>query len=363
MSYIQLILDFGFILSATETVAQKKNSDKSLSVLFSTITIYKFLCGAILLFLIIFISKTVYIFKDSFILIIIYYIAYWINSLLPDYIYRGMEKMKNITIRTLFVKIFFTIMIFLFLKDKNDYYVIPIFLLIGNVISVCYSWFDIYKSFNIKFVRVRNDDFKDIILKSFPFFYSRIASTVYQATNLLILKKIYINSPVIGYYSSADKLVSLSKSLSSPIADSLYPYMVKNKDFKLIKKILMITMPFIVFGATILFIKAEDISILLFGEEFANAGGIIRCLVPIMVVILPSYILCFPTMNPLNLTKYANYSNVIGALTQIIILIILFVLGYLNIYTLCLSTSLTEIIVFLYRLFIIINRKKLLCNL
>ena len=42
----------------------------------------------------------------------------------------------------------------------------------------------------------------------------------------------------VGYYSSADRLITTGKNALSPISDSLYPYMVKNRDFKLIRKIL-----------------------------------------------------------------------------------------------------------------------------
>lgn len=49
----------------------------------------------------------------------------------------------------------------------------------------------------------------------------------------------------VGYYSSADRLITTGKNALSPISDSLYPYMVKNRDFKLVRKILLIFEPLI----------------------------------------------------------------------------------------------------------------------
>ncbi|WP_283109408.1 oligosaccharide flippase family protein [Thomasclavelia spiroformis] len=360
MAYVQLILDFGFILSATEYVAKNRSNKNKISEVFTVVTIYKIICGFALMFVVGWLFFVIKSLRGSFFVVMYYLIAYWINSLLPDYVYRGLESMKTITIRTLLVKIFFTIMTFIFLKKPSDYLVLPMFLIIGNLVSVLYSWYDIYKEYSVTFTKFTFYNFKNIIISSFPFFCSRIASTVYQATNMIILKYKYINSSIIGYYSSADKLVSLSKSFSSPIADSLYPYMIKNKDFKLIKKILILVMPIIIIAGFITFIYTEQICIFLFGIEFKNAANILRCLLPIMIIILPTYILCFPVLNPLNLSKYANYSNIFGAVIQLGILLVLLLTKNLNVYSLCIASSITEIAVFLYRLIIVLNRNRLL---
>lgn len=357
MSYVQLILDFGFILSATESVANCKGNKEKISTIFSIVTVYKAFCG-ILLFLILFlICKSVSTLSNQINLIMLYGIAYWINSFLPDYIYRGIEKMGKITIRTLFVKIFFTCMIFLFLKEKNDYLILPLLLIFGNLLSVFYSWFDIYRSYNIKFIKFSVIELIGVVKKSLPFFCSRIASTFYQAMNTLILGYFWNGKPVVGYYSSADKLVSLSKSFSSPIADSLYPYMIKNKDFNLIKKVMILFMPIIFILSVFCFIFAEPICVFLFGANFRNTASILRCLLPIIIVILPSYILCFPVLNPLGLSKYANLSNIIGAFIQVIIILFLIIFDMLNVYTICIASSITEVTVFAYRLYIVVNRK------
>lgn len=87
--------------------------------------------------------------------ILIYVLAYWINSLVPDYIYRGLEQMKYITYRTVFVKIIFTILMFVFVKEPNDYLFLPILLLVGNIIAVIIAWLNIYTEFGIRFTFLR----------------------------------------------------------------------------------------------------------------------------------------------------------------------------------------------------------------
>lgn len=75
-----------------------------------------------------------------------------------------------------------------------------------------------------------------MVRSAFPYFTSRFASTFYQALNVIIIGKIYGTAPEVGYYTSSDKCLSLVKMGSSPIADSLYPYMLNHKNYRLIKK-------------------------------------------------------------------------------------------------------------------------------
>jgi hypothetical protein len=57
------------------------------------------------------------------------------TSLMPDYMYRGLEKMTAITIRTVAIRTFFTVCIFVFLKRPEDLWVIPVLNIIGNGIA------------------------------------------------------------------------------------------------------------------------------------------------------------------------------------------------------------------------------------
>ena len=91
------------------------------------------------------------------------------------------------------------------------------------------------------------------------FFYSRIATTAYSALNTVILDMISASGAPTSFYTSADKLITTGKSALTPISDSLYPYMVKHRDFKLAKKVLLVLEPLIVVFCGIFFIWAEPL--------------------------------------------------------------------------------------------------------
>lgn len=353
MSYVAIIMDLGFILSATQKVVQNKNNSEYIGKLIYSISVAKLVIGVIVTIVFgIFVTRSNTMNSDSK-FYMLYLMAFMINSFIPDYYYRGIEKMKTITCRTVIVKSIFVVMIFAFVKSKEDYWIVPLSLLLGNFFAVIVSFLDLNRNYKVRLYKATYGDIIMHIKDTIPFFVSRIASTVYQAMNMIILSFKYGDSNLLGHYTSADKIVSLSKSVSSPVADSLYPYMIREKNFRIIKKLLIIAMPIICVLAIIGYIYAEPICVFLFGSEFIGTGQILKCLIPIMVVILPSYILCFPVMVPLGLSKYANMSNVIGMIIQLFGLLILYLNNKLNVISLCILSSVSEVSVFAFRLLVV----------
>lgn len=358
MTYFQLFLDFGFILSATGEVSNYRNDSKKLSKIMTSVIISKIVLIIISFFALLISFMLIPKLKEDMWLYILFFIFAAINSLLPDYLYRGLENMKIITYRTVIVKFFFTIMIFVLLKEKSQYYYVPILNIIGAIGSVIFVYAHVFKILNVKVIKIKISDVWETIKKSSYYFYSRIATSIYDATNTFILGFIYPTGNIVGYFTSSNSLVKTARSGFSPIADSLYPYMIRNRNFRLIGKILGIGMPIIISGCILVGIFAEYICLVLFGREFIAAATILRLLLPLIVLALPNYLLGFPTLNPLGLAKFANISTILGAAVQLIGIFILFLIGKLNVYTICILTSLTELFVLLIRIWAIIRGRR-----
>lgn len=358
MTYFQLVIDFGFTLSGTAEIARLKNNKNKLAIVVEAIIISKFLlfiaCAVVMLFLCEYIPQ----FREYKTVFWICLLYTFMNALIPDFLYRGMEEMKPITYRTILVKLIFTVGVFAMVREKNDYIWVPIMYLMGSFIAVIVAYLDVRNRFQIKFVRISKKDVVSRIADSFPFFVSRIASTLYGATNTVLLGIKYSGQSIVGFYTSAEKIVSLARSGSSPVADSLYPYLITNKDFKLVKKILGILMPIIICGASILFIFAPQICVFVFGKGYEGVAVPLRCLIPVIVIILPSYIFGFPMMTPLGIAKYANLAVIIGALVQIVLLLLLWIMDCFNIVNICIATSVTEIFVFVFRVVVVMKTMK-----
>lgn len=354
-AYFQVLIDFGFILSGTEEVARNRENKEELSRIFTSITYAKLLLCLVALVFVAPVLLLVPQVKENANAVILYFTAFCVMSLFPDYLYRGMEDMKTITARSVLIKMFFTLLVFFVVRQPQDYYYIPFLSLIGNSVALIITVLHIRKIFAVRFIKIGLKDILYQIKCSSFFFYSRVASTVYSSTNTFIMGIIYgTNAPVVGLFSSANKLISTGKQATTPIVDSLYPYMVSRKDFKLIKKALWIFTPLITVGCLVTGLYAKQICIILFGEEFAGAALYVRLLLLTLWCSFPAMLLGFPVLSPLGLSKYVNMSNIIGACVQCFLLVICLSGRMLNAVTICIITCITEVITLIYRICVII---------
>ena len=360
MLYFQLFMDFGFLLSATEDIAKNRDDRDYICRKITSIAIIKTAFGIFSLLIMSVLIFTVPKFSEHKAVYIIYLLAYAVNSFLPDYVYRGIEKMTAVTMRTIAIKFFFCVMIFVFLRSENDYLAVPVLSLIGNTFAVIFAYVHLFKSLKYSFKKVSFKEIFGDFKRSSVFFYSRIASTVYSATNTVILGFVDTTGIITGYFTSADKVIVTAKNGLSPISDSLYPYMVKNKDFRPAKKVLTFCMIPIILGCIIVGIFAKPLCIFAFGKDFAGTANILRAFLPIIAAILPSYILGFPTMGALGISKYANFSIFIGTGVHIVGIIILGIFGQINGVSLALMTSVSEWSILIYRAIIVYKHRHLM---
>ncbi|HBI63699.1 MAG TPA: hypothetical protein DDX51_01070 [Clostridiales bacterium] len=359
MVYFQLVIDFGFLLSATEDVSRHREDKGYVAKVLTAVSIDKLFLTAGSVIVLLVLCQVLPSWQEDRAFYLLFLIATAVNSMIPDYLYRGLEQMTAITVRTVAIKAFFTVMIVLLLKRPDQYCIIPILNIIGNTAALLGVYLHLDRQMDIRFVPCRPRDVWDSFRRSSTFFYSRIATSVYTASNTVILSVISAGSS-IGYYSLADKLVTTAKSGLSPISDSLYPYMTKNRDFKLVWRILKIIMPVIVGGCAVVFIFARPLCQIVFGAEYGDAAPVLRAMLPVVVVILPSYILGFPTLSAMGLSKYANYSVVFGSALHVFNLLVLYFTGHMNMVTLGALVSVAEIAILLFRVTVIWKNRALL---
>ncbi len=357
MVYFQLFIDFGFMLSATEEVSRRRDDKAALCEILGGVTVCKLFLSVIAAALLLILCRLIPTWRDKQTLFVLFFISTALTSLMPDYLYRGLERMTAITVRTVSVRVFFTAAIFVFLKKPEDILIVPILNIIGNAVALAAAFGHLKQSFGITPMRCTAGGVLSLMRRASTFFYSRIATTAYTAFNTVLIDILSAGGAATGLYTSADKLITAGKNALSPVSDSLYPYMVKNRDYKLVRKVMLIVMPVIILGCTAAFIWAEPLCILLFGADFAGAGRILRAMLPVGIVILPSYICGFPMLSAMGLTKHANYSVIFGTVCHIAVLLLLFVSGNMSTVALGCAVSLTETLILAYRLTVIVKHR------
>ena len=354
MVYFQLFIEFGFLFSATEEVSRHRQDGQRLNTVMTAVTLCKLALSVAALLVLFVLCQVIDAWKGKFGFYLLFFIGTAINAILPDYLYRGLEKMSAITIRTVCIRAFSALGIILFLKKPEDIWIIPVLTAIGNFVAVLVCFYDARKRLNVRFCRVSFSEVWLRMKQSSVFFLSRFATTAYSALNTVILDMVAPKESLVrDYYTASDKLMSTGKMALSPISDSLYPYMVKHHDYRLVRKVLLILEPVIFAFCAVMFVIAPQFCRFFFGEGFEAAGKVLRVMLPTAVIILPSYICGFPMLSSMGLAKHANYSTIFGSVIHVINLAILYFTGNMNMITLGAAMSVAEAVILAYRLLII----------
>ena len=357
--YFQNFIDFGFTLSATEKISKNKNNYNFINNMISKVFFCRLLLIIISFFAFIILVLTIDEFKKNYIIFFLYFLLSVILTFLPDYLYLGLEKMQYLTYKSIIARGIFTILLFVFLRKENQFYMVPIFNILGNVIALVFIYRHITKVLGYKLVKISFKELMDEFKWTLQFFLSRFANSIYSTINTMTIGFVFGSSAIdLGLYKTADQCIYTGKQLIIPITDSLFPHMANRKDFKLFKKLLILGSVIIIIGTIIVDIYAKEICVLLFGNKFIDSSLYLRLLSPTVFFAFLTMMFGFPVLSAIGKIEYANYSNIISVVFQIIVLAILFFTHNFSIINLCILTCISEFLIFIFRFFVYIIYKK-----
>lgn len=359
INFFQILIDFGFIMSATAKISQHREDKGFLNRTLTCVIAAKSLFMA-LSFLILFLFIRPGIGDPTeFLVYVLFLLSTCLGSWLPDFLYRGIEQMRTITVRAVSIRVFATFMVFLFIHKPEDYWMVPLFTAIGNAGALFFVYWHLFTKIQVKFVRVSFRDVWREIRESAQFFLSKVASSINSNLNGILLKN--VAGPLAsGLYTNADRVIGAARSGMSPIADSLYPHMMRHKNFKIIKKAMCIIYPIILAGCAVVFLFARPLLVLWLGPEGESVVLPLRLLIPVAVCAFPNYVLGFPTLGAMGLAKYANISVGFGTCVYLAGVAVAWFTWGIDLVSLCVLTSLTEFSILLFRLVIIVRNRRLL---
>lgn len=350
MMYFMMLTDYGFGLSATREIAVNRHNQSNLSNIFSSVTVVKFILLGIsfliLLLAIIFVPKI----HDNWQIFVLTFFMVVGNAIYPVWFFQGMERMKYITFLNILSKTIFLVLIFIFVKHQSDYILVPILNSLGFLVAGIIGLYIAIKEFKIKFYIPSFKSLWKQFKYSSEFFISRASLTLYTNTNAFCLGLIGSNL-MVGYYVAAEKIYNALSGLQQPINGALYPYVAKNKDIKLFKKIFFLYCILNLFICTFAYIFAKEIITVFYGQEMAEAYKILRIFCCVVIIDVPNILMGFPFLGALGHTKEANSSVVIASIVHILGLGILILTNHLTVYSIAYMVFITIAVVTLLRLF------------
>ena len=322
-NYSVLIATLGMGTYGIRQISKSRNDKEELSKTMQELIIINLIMSLFVLSILIILTFFIEKFNNELGLVIITCLTVLSSVFSLGWLYSGLEQYDYITKRSLFFKIISLILIFILVKDREDYIVyssITLFSTLGsNIMNVYHS--RKYVSFKLK----KNLKFKKHIKPILYLFSSLLAVNVY--TNLDTVMLGFVNGDeAVGLYSVASKikwlLLMLITSGSAVLLPRLSLY-VSNKErvkFNKILKdttslILMISVPMAIY----FIFMAKDSIKLLGGESFLEATFTMQILMPILIISGFSNIMGNQILLPLNKEKYFMYAVTVGAIINLIL--------------------------------------------
>lgn len=199
----QMVVEYGFQLSTTATISVHRDDKTKMSRTISTMTYTKLLlaCGASVVFLAC--AMFVNMLRGHFIIILLFFVDSIAKALLPDAYFRGIERMKDITIRAVSAKSGILVATLLFVKGDDTLIIYPVSMIVFDTIALLWA-FSLLKRDGLKATSTTMREMLEALKDSFWFFISRISVSINGSLGSIFLGMRYSPESVeMGLYSGA----------------------------------------------------------------------------------------------------------------------------------------------------------------
>ncbi len=244
------------------------------------------------------------------------------NYMLVEWLYKGLEQFKFITIRTLIIKVVYVVCVFIFVREQNDivvYYLLTVLMVAVNaLINIIYSKQHI--DFTVHNIKIRQYSRQYFILGVYG-----ILTSMYTTFNVAYLGFV-AGETEVGYYTTASKFFHILIALFTAFTGVMLPRMSsllsegKIDEFKkYLTKSVEILFIFSIPVIIVTTIYAPIIIKIVAGEGYEGAALPMRIIMPLILIIGYEQIIIIQGLMPLKQDKAILRNSIVGALVGIIL--------------------------------------------
>lgn len=231
VSYFTIIIDFGSNSVAARYIALSKNSKDRTSEILSCIMSARFYLWVLSAIVFMGLTYLVSSFRQHYLLYVLMFGMTLNDLLFPQFFYQGIEQMKHITQINLIIKILFILLIFVFVKESDDYLLVPIFYSVGYFIGGIVSLLIITRKYRIHLQLKKVNEFIYYVKDCSPILAKELISTIKDKLNVFFIGSYIGMSDVVIYDLGYKFIVILAKPITI-IGTVLLPRFSTNSNYK-----------------------------------------------------------------------------------------------------------------------------------
>ncbi len=321
--FLNILVDFGFNISATREVSILRNNKEQLSHFYWNVVLFKLITLIISFVFLLFLIFTFDRFRKEY---LVYLFSFGIvlgQNIFPAWLFQGIERMRVITIINVLAKIIFTISIFIFIKNKNQYIYVPVLNSLGFIFAGLIGFI-----LSLKYIHFKQPQWK--VMKNFvgensSLITSNFATSIYTSGNTFILGLVG-GEMIAGVYSSMEKLVLAIKTLYTPLYQAIFPWLANKPKKEIISFINRLKKPILLSGlilAGIIYVFAEPILNLVYKDPVITGYAYVFRILGFIAVFASLNMIYVSLFFPaLKLYKYRMIPMVAGGIINLILAVI-----------------------------------------
>ena len=262
--------------------------------------------------------------------------------------------MKYLTIINVGSRTLFTIFIFVFVRQKEDYLLVPLFNSLGAIGGGAYALYVLLAKERVKFSGVNLYSIKMNFRDSAPMFVSSLSSLIYLNVNKLIVGS-FLGMSEVSIYDIGEKVMNLLKIPTVVICQSVYPKMSRELNVRYMNKVMLTAFFFMLVLYSMICIWAKQIIKFFLGEH-NSTGVILICILSFSSVLLTlNSMLGGNRLIPFGYARQLMNIMIINLLFYVLLLSVIVVFDKISMLNLAICTLFVELICVI--MLILKNRK------
>lgn len=324
--YFILCSVMGIGVVGIREVANSKNDRQKLNRVFSCLFWLNTITTSIALVVLLFVTFYIDQLRVHWQMMAVGSLKLVMNYLLIEWLYKGLEEFKFITLRSLVVKTLYVISIFIFVRSADDYL---IYYLLSTLMIAFNAIINIVYSRKYVSIKIRGVNFSQYLHPFFILGIYTLLTSMYTTFNVVYLG-FACSETEVGYYTTAVKIFGLLIAIYTAFTGVMLPRMSallsegKIKEFKLLLSksntlLFSFSIPIIFFSVVFAPLIVDVIA----GAGYEGAILPMRIVMPLMLIIGYEQIIIIQALMPLKEDREILINSLIGALIGIIMNILL----------------------------------------
>lgn len=273
--WIQTISDWGFNLTATRDVAQNRDNKELVSRIFSNVlwarSILTLLSGIILLAVVLLVPYL----RENADIILVTFLLVPGYILFPEWFFQAIEKMKYTTFFNLFLKLVFTVAVFVFIHKREDYLIQPLLTTIGYLLCGFGALYLIFKKWGYTLCKPQWSEIFKTIRNSTDVFINNLMPNLYNSFSVMLLG-FFGGSTANGIYDGGNRFPVIFYQFQSVLSRAFYPFLSRRPDKHSFYAKLNIVSALI--GAVFLILLSPLVIKIMLGDEFEKSVVVMQIL-------------------------------------------------------------------------------------